>query len=58
MCIRDSKNLGQDLVNFISTERDGAYKLLIMSYLDNNLGDNDLKYEALKTIQLLVGRSF
>lgn len=52
------KNLGQDLVNFISTERDGAYKLLIMSYLDNNLGDNDLKYEALKTIQLLVGRSF
>ncbi|KAK6459046.1 vacuolar ATPase V1 domain subunit H [Scheffersomyces xylosifermentans] len=52
------KNLGNDLVNVISTEKDGAYKLLIMSYLDNNKGDNDLKYEALKTIQLLVGRSF
>lgn len=51
------KNLGQDLINFINTEKNGQYKLLIMSYLDNNLGNNELKYEALKTIQLLVGHS-
>ncbi|KAK6460027.1 vacuolar ATPase V1 domain subunit H [Scheffersomyces coipomensis] len=52
------KNIGQDLVNFINTEKNGEYKLLIMSFLDNNGGDNELKYEALKAIQLLVGHSF
>ncbi|KAK6205054.1 vacuolar ATPase V1 domain subunit H [Scheffersomyces amazonensis] len=52
------KNIGQDLINFINTEKSGEYKLLIMSFLENNSGDNELKYEALKAIQLLVGHSF
>ena len=52
------KNLDQDLINFINSEKDGQYKLLIMNYLDNNKGDNELKYQALKTIQLLVGHNF
>ncbi|KAL6454349.1 VMA13 V-type proton ATPase subunit H [Candida maltosa Xu316] len=52
------KNLGQDLITFINTEKGGSYKLLIMSFLDNNQGNNELKYEALKTIQLLVGHNF
>ncbi|ODV80029.1 putative vacuolar proton pump subunit [Suhomyces tanzawaensis NRRL Y-17324] len=52
------KNIGQDLINFINTEKGGQYKLLIMQFLDDNNGDNELKYEALRTIQLLVGHSF
>lgn len=52
------KNLGQDLIKFINEENGGAYKMRIMMLLDNNGGDNELKYEALKTIQLLVGHSF
>lgn len=51
-------NLGQDLVQFINTDKDGAHKLAIMSFLENYDGDNELKYEALKTIQLLVGHSY
>ncbi|KAI3405401.2 VMA13 [Candida oxycetoniae] len=52
------KNLGHDLVHFINTEKGGSYKVLVMSFLENNQGNNELKYEALKTIQLLVGHSF
>lgn len=52
------KNLGQDLVNFINTNKDGQHKILIMSFLENHNGDNELKYEALKTIQLLVGHNY
>lgn len=52
------KNLGQDLITFINTEKGGQYKLLIMSFLENSQGNNELKYEALKTIQLLVGHNF
>jgi V-type H+-transporting ATPase subunit H len=51
------KNLGLDLLNFIKSENSGEYKLLIMNFLDNNNNDSELKYEALKTIQLLVGHS-
>ena len=51
------KNLGQEMVTFIKTEKSGQYRLLIMDFLDNNQGDNELKYEALKTIQLLVGHN-
>lgn len=47
-------NLGQSLIDFINDNKD--YKLLIMGLLDNN-SDNELKYQALKTIQLLVGHS-
>lgn len=49
------KNLGQDILTFIKLENSGEYKLLIMSFLENNNNDSELKYEALKTIQLLVG---
>lgn len=52
------KNIGQDLVNFINTEKNGDYKLLIMNLLENHNGDNELKYEALKTLQLLVGHNY
>lgn len=52
------KELGQPLVDFITTEKHGQYKLLIMSYLEDNKGDTELKYQALKTIQLLVGLGF
>ena len=52
------KNLGQDLIHFINTENGGLYKVLIMSFLENNQGNNELRYEALKTIQLLVGHNF
>lgn len=52
------KNLGQDLINFINNEKSGQYKLLILDLLENNNGNNELKYEALKTIQLLVGHSY
>lgn len=52
------KELGQPLVDFINTEKQGQYKLLIMSYLEDNKGDTELKYQALKTIQLLVGLGF
>ncbi|CAK9436957.1 uncharacterized protein LODBEIA_P14550 [Lodderomyces beijingensis] len=52
------KNLGQDLIHFINTENGGSYKILIMSFLENNHGNNELKYQALKTIQLLVGHNF
>ncbi|CAI5755899.1 unnamed protein product [Candida verbasci] len=48
------KNLGQDLITFVNNH--SQYKLLVMSYLDQ--GNNELKYEALKTIQLLVGHNF
>lgn len=51
------KNLGNDLITFLNTEKNGQYKLLIMSFLENNGGDNELKYEALKTIQFLVGHA-
>lgn len=51
------KNLGSDLITFVSTEKDGQYKLLIMNFLEHNHGDNELKYEALKTIQYLVGHA-
>lgn len=51
------KNLGQDLINFIRTEKSSHYKLLIMGFLENNTKDNELKYEALKTVQLLVGHA-
>lgn len=52
------KNLGQDLVTFINTDKDGEHKILIMGLLENHNGDNELKYEALKTIQLLVGHNY
>ncbi|WLF79204.1 H(+)-transporting V1 sector ATPase subunit H [Lodderomyces elongisporus] len=52
------KNLGHDLVHFINTEKGGSYKVLVMSFLENSHGNNELKYEALKTIQLLVGHNF
>ncbi|EGV66522.1 H(+)-transporting V1 sector ATPase subunit H [Yamadazyma tenuis] len=48
-------NLGQDLVDFINGNKD--YKLLIMNLLDTN-NDNELKYQSLKTIQLLVGHTY
>lgn len=51
------KNLGNGLISFLNTEKGGQYKLLIMSFLENNGGDNELKYEALKTIQYLVGHA-
>lgn len=51
------KNLGVDLINFINAEKDGQYKLLIMGFLENSSGDNELKYEALRTIQYLVGHA-
>lgn len=51
------KNLGSDLITFINTEKHGQYKLLIMGFLENNAGDNELKYEALRTIQYLVGHA-
>lgn len=52
------KNLGLDLITYINTAKGGRNKLLIMSFLDNNNGDNELKYEALKTIQMLVGHNY
>ncbi|CAN3363797.1 V-type proton ATPase subunit H [Diutina catenulata] len=52
------KNLGSDLITYINTAKGGRNKLLIMSFLDNNNGDNELKYEALKTIQMLVGHNY
>lgn len=52
------QNLGNDLVSFINEEKDGQYKLLIMGLLESNDGDSELKYQALKTIQLLVGHNF
>lgn len=51
------KNLGLDLIGFINAEKDGEYKLLIMNFLEYNEGDNELKYEALRTVQLLVGQT-
>lgn len=51
-------NLGSDLISFINEERGGEYKLLIMGLLDKNDGDSELKYQALKTIQLLVGHNY
>lgn len=51
------KNLGTDLIAYINTEKHGQYKLLIMNFLDHNAGDNELKYEALRTIQYLVGHA-
>lgn len=49
--------LGSDLVTYINTCHGGKYKLLVMNLLENNGGDNELKYQALKTIQLLVGQN-
>ncbi|KAM9935647.1 hypothetical protein OXX80_004782 [Metschnikowia pulcherrima] len=51
------RNLGSDLVNFLNNEKGGQYKLLVMSLLENSDGDNELKYEALRTIQYLVGHA-
>ncbi|CAH6721650.1 V-type proton ATPase subunit H [[Candida] jaroonii] len=45
-------NLGNELVSFINENK--KFKLLIMEMLDNS-SDNELKYQSLKTIQLLVG---
>lgn len=52
------QNLGNDLIAFINEGNDGQYKLLIMNLLDKNDGDSELKYQALKTIQLLVGHNY
>ncbi|CUM67979.1 uncharacterized protein PRCAT00005693001 [Priceomyces carsonii] len=52
------QNLGQDLIDFINTENGGQYKLLIMGFLGDSNGNTELKYEALKTVQLLVGQHF
>lgn len=49
------QNLGNDLINFINNDKNN--KLLIMTLLDNS-SDNELKYQALKTIQLLVGHTY
>ncbi|WPK25957.1 hypothetical protein PUMCH_003296 [Australozyma saopauloensis] len=51
------KVLGTDMINFVNTEKGGKYKLLIMTFLENSSGDNELKYEALRTIQYLVGHA-
>lgn len=51
------QNLGTDVITFINGEKGGQYKLLIMSFLENNGGNNELKYEALRTIQYLVGHA-
>lgn len=51
------QNLGTDLITFINGEKGGQYKLLIMSFVENNGGNNELKYEALRTIQYLVGHA-
>lgn len=51
------KNLGLDMIGFVASEKNGQYKLLIMNFLENNNGDNELKYEALRTIQYLVGHA-
>lgn len=51
------QNLGTDLITFINGEKHGQYKLLIMNFLENNDGNNELKYEALRTIQYLVGHA-
>lgn len=48
------KNLGKILIDFINNENNCEYKILIMSFLENNNGNNLLKYEGLKTLQLLV----
>ncbi|OBA22430.1 ATPase, V1 complex, subunit H [Metschnikowia bicuspidata var. bicuspidata NRRL YB-4993] len=51
------RNIGTDLVNFINTEKDSQYKMMVMGFLENSDGDNELKYEALRTIQYLVGHA-
>lgn len=51
------QNLGSDIITFINSEKNGQFKLLIMNFLDNNGGNNELKYEALRTIQYLVGHA-
>lgn len=51
------QNLGSDLITFINSEKHGQFKLLIMNFLENNGGNNELKYEALRTIQYLVGHA-
>lgn len=51
------KNLGSELISFINSEKHGQYKLLIMNFLENNDGNNELKYEALRTIHYLVGHA-
>lgn len=45
-------SLGDDLVSFIKENK--KFKLQIMELLDNS-SDNELKYQSLKTIQLIVG---
>lgn len=49
--------LGAEIINFINSEQNCRYKLLIMTFLENKAGDNELKYEALRTIQYLVGHT-
>lgn len=51
------KVLGSDMITFVNSEKGGHYKLLIMTFLENSAGDNELKYEALRTIQYLVGHA-
>lgn len=51
------KVLGTDIINFVNSERNGHYKLLIMTFLESSSGDTELKYEALRTIQYLVGHA-
>lgn len=51
------KVLGSDMISFVNSEKGGQYKLLIMTFLENSAGDNELKYEALRTIQYLVGHA-
>lgn len=51
------QNLGTDIITFINGEKNGQYKLLIMNFLEDNGGNNELKYEALRTIQHLVGHA-
>lgn len=51
------KVLGTEMISFVNSEKGGDYKLLIMTFLENSYGDNELKYEALRTIQYLVGHA-
>lgn len=50
------KVLGDDITKFINNERNGHYKILIMDFLVENNGKSELKYEALKTVQMLLGQ--
>lgn len=52
------QNLGSDLITFINEDNQGKYKLLILSILEKNEGEYELKYQALRTVQLLVGHNY